>query len=88
MSIDWVTLLKSINFPQVIVSLVLGCIFTYLIQRWHQKKPQKREFNLTVTKPRSGTDVTMERMQFKIGARGDIDNVDIIVEEDKNSETN
>jgi len=86
MSIDWVTLFKGINFPQVIVSLVLGSILTYFIQRCLQKRPQKREFNFTVTKPRSGTDGTGERMQFTVGARGDIDNVDIIVEEDKSAE--
>ena len=78
MSIDWLALAGSVNWPQVGVSLVLGGIITYFIQRWYQKRPQKSEFTITVlTTAKSETDVTSKSMQFQVGAKGDLQNVNI-----------
>ena len=82
MSIEWLTLIRSINWPQVVVSLVLGGIITYFItyfiQRWYQKQPQKGEFTITIsTTSRRETDITSKSMQFQVGAKGDLQNVNI-----------
>ncbi len=83
MGIDWLTLVRSINWPQVVVSLVLGGIITYFItyfiQRWYQKQPQKSEFTITIsTTSKRETDITSKSMQFRVGAKGDLQNVNIL----------
>ena len=78
MSIDWLALARSVNWPQVIVSLILGGIITHFSQRWYQKRPQKSEFTITVsTTAKSETDITSKSMQFQVGAKGDLQNVNI-----------
>jgi len=63
MGIEWLVIIKSINWPQVIISLVLGGIITYFIQRYYQRRPLKTEFAVTVIKSKE-TDITSEFMQF------------------------
>ena len=78
MSIDWLALARSVNWPQVIVSLVLASIITYFIQRWCQKRPHKSEFTITAsTTTKTETDITSKFMQFQVGAKGDLQNVNI-----------
>jgi hypothetical protein len=75
---DWLALASSINWPQVVVSLVLGGVITYFIQNWLQKRPHKSEFTITgVTTTTSETDTTSKSMQFQVGAKGDLQNVNI-----------
>jgi len=78
MSIDWLALARSVNWPQVGVSLVLGGIITYFVQRLVSKRPQKSEFTVAgSTTTKSETDTTSKSMQFQVGAKGDLKNVDI-----------
>lgn len=79
MNIDWLALARSINWPQVVVSLALGGIVTYFVARRFQRRPQKSEFTMTLTTTsKSETDITSKSMQFQVGAKGDLQNVNIL----------
>ena len=78
MSIDWLALVRSVNWPQVVVSLALGSIITYFSQRWYQKRPQKSEITITLlSTAKSETDITSKSIQFQVGAKGDIQIINI-----------
>ena len=78
MNIDWLTLARSINWPQVVASLALGGIVTYFVARHFQRRPQKSEFTVTaLTTSTEETDITSTSMQFQVGAKGDLQNVNI-----------
>ena len=67
----------DINWPQVIVSIILGGIITYLLQKYCQGRARRAEFYLSWTIVSKETDVTSEFIQLQVGARGDIQNVNI-----------
>jgi hypothetical protein len=82
MSIDWLALARSVNWPEVGVSLALASSITYVIQRWCQKRPQKSKVTLTVsTTAGTETDITSKSMQFQVGAKGDLQNVSVNIQE-------
>ena len=81
MSINW---LNSINWPEVIAGTILGGIICYFITRWQQRRPKQAEFNATIpTTLKSETDTSSKSMQFKVGLKGDIQNVNIEIKEEK-----
>lgn len=82
MSIDWLTPIKTINWPQVIVGVILASASTFFIQRWIYRRSHTSEFTVTRTvsaTSKDRTDITTKKtMQFQVGAKGDIRNVNFL----------
>lgn len=56
----------------------LGGIITYFVASHFQRRPQKSEFTVTaLTTFTEETDMTSKAMQFQVGAKGDLQNVNI-----------
>ena len=72
MSMVWLTIIVGV------AGVALGGIITYFVARHFQRRPQKSEFTVTaLTTFIEETDITSKSMQFQVGAKGDLQNVNI-----------